>query len=114
MDEVKIYHNPHCSKSREALALITARGIEPSIVNYLETPPSRLELRKILSSLGLKASDIVRSKEKLYDELELASATEDELIQALSEHPSLIQRPIVMAANKAVLGRPPQNIQQLF
>ena len=114
MDEVKIYHNPGCSKSNETLALLNAQGIQPNIVNYLETPPSRAELRQILLRLGLQAADIVRSKDKLYDELDLATATEEELIQALSEHPSLIQRPIVISNSKAILGRPPRNVCQLF
>ncbi len=110
---VKIYHNPRCSKSRQTLQILQERGIEPEVVKYLETPPSEKELRDIIRMLGLSsARDLMRKKEKEYKELGLddPAKTEDELIRAMVEHPRLIERPIVIRDGKAALGRPPEKV----
>lgn len=109
---VTIYHNPRCSKSRQTLALIEEQGVAPVIVEYLKTPPSAVELKAILKKLGLKPQDIVRTKEARYAELGLKdrAVSDDELIALLVENPVLIERPIVVAGNKAAIGRPPEKV----
>jgi arsenate reductase len=109
---VTIYHNPRCSKSRETLKLIEARGLEPRIVDYLKTPPSAAELKSMLNKLGLKADDVVRKGEPLYAELGLKNRDlkEDALIALLVANPILIERPIVVAGGKAAIGRPPEAV----
>lgn len=108
---VTIYHNPRCSKSRKALSLLEERGIEPNIVEYLVTPPSVDELRSILDLLELSPREVMRRKEAPYRELGLddPALSSDELLQAIVEHPILLERPIVLAAGRAALGRPPEN-----
>ncbi|ODR97509.1 arsenate reductase [Methyloceanibacter stevinii] len=109
---VTIYHNPRCSKSRQTLALIEERGVEPVIVEYLKTPPSAADLKAILKKLGFKPQDIVRTKEARYAELGLKerSVTDDELLALLADNPILIERPIVVTGNKAAIGRPPEKV----
>ncbi len=109
---VTIYHNPRCSKSRETLKLIEARGFKPNIVDYLKTPPSAAELKSILKKLGLKADDIVRKGEPLYAELCLKDRDlkEDALLALLVANPILIERPIVVVGGKAAIGRPPEAV----
>ncbi len=109
---VTIYHNPRCSKSRATLALLEARGIKPKIVDYLKTPPSAAELNAILRKLGLKPRDILRTSETVYGELELKTRRldDDALIAVMVKNPILIERPIVVAGNRAVVGRPPENV----
>lgn len=109
---VTIYHNPRCSKSRETLALLEARGIKPVIIEYLKSPPSGTELKRILELLGLKPRDLMRRKEASYAALDLDAAdlAEDQLIAAMVENPVLIERPIVLANGKAAVGRPPENV----
>jgi arsenate reductase len=110
--KVKIYHNPRCSKSRETLQLLRDKGIEPEIVEYLKTPPSAEELDAILQKLGMEPRDLMRKKEKPYDENDLFDKSLDRqtLICAMVEHPILIERPIVLAGDKAAIGRPPENV----
>ncbi len=108
--KITIWHNPRCSKSRQALLLLRERGFDPEIIDYQKNPPSAAEIRQIAIALGLPLSSFVRSSEKIYSELSLASAAEEELIAAMVEHPILIERPIVIANGKAVLGRPPENV----
>ena len=110
MSEVTIYHNPRCSKSRQTLALLEERGIAPRIVLYLEHPPSADELRTLLTQLGIGPRDLARTKESVYTELDLESASDDDLITAMTTHPILIERPIVQANGKAALGRPPEDV----
>ncbi|MEG2043367.1 MAG: arsenate reductase (glutaredoxin), partial [Hafnia sp.] len=108
---VTIYHNPRCSKSRETLALIKEQGIEPTIIQYLETPPDAATLKTLLKELGFtSARQLMRHKEDLYKELNLAdeSLTEDQLIDAMINNPKLIERPIVVKGKKARIGRPPE------
>ena len=110
MSEVTIFHNPRCSKSRQTLALLEERGIEPHIVLYLEQPPSVGELRTLLTELGIGPRDLARTKESIYAELDLEGASDDDLITAMTTHPILIERPIVQANGKAALGRPPEAV----
>lgn len=103
-----IYHNPRCSKSREALSLLEQADCKINIVEYLKTPPSAAELAELLKKLGISARDLLRTKEELYRELNLAdpALTEAQLIAAMVENPRLIERPIVIKDDKAVIGRP--------
>jgi arsenate reductase len=109
-DDVTIYHNPRCSKSRQTLALLEERGIEPVVIPYLEAPPDTATLRALLDKLGIGARDLVRRKEAPYQELGLANASDDELVAAMVSHPVLIERPIVVTPKGAALGRPPENV----
>ena len=112
---VTIYHNPRCSKSRQTLALLQDKGIEPEIVEYLKTPPSAAELKKILGQLGLAPRDLMRKGEAAYKErgLKDASKSDDELIAAMVAEPILIERPIVFSGGKARLGRPPEQVLEI-
>lgn len=109
---VRIYHNSRCSKSRGTLELLQARGFEPDVVNYLDTPPSAEELKTLLHLLGMTPRQLLRSGEAEYKELALADpALDDEaIVQAMVAHPKLIERPIVVADGKAALGRPPEAV----
>ncbi len=111
-----IYHNPRCSKSRETLQLITDRQIEPEIVDYLEEPPTPEDLKRIIAMLGVTARDLLRTTEPVYKDAELDddSLTDDEIIEAICEYPELLQRPIVIAGDKAVIGRPPIKVLDLI
>jgi len=116
MAEVVIYHNPRCRKSREGLKILQENGIEPTIIKYLETPPSEDEIRDILDKLGMGAIDIVRRGEQEYKDLNLKEKKDDPdaLIKAMAKHPRLIQRPIVVKENQAALGRPPEDIKAIL
>jgi arsenate reductase len=107
---VVIYHNPRCSKSRETLALIEGRDIQPRVIEYLKTPPSAVELKTLLAKLRLKPRDLMRRKEAVYAELGLddPKLSDDALIKAMVANPILIERPIVVNGSKAALGRPPE------
>jgi arsenate reductase (glutaredoxin) len=113
---VTIYHNPRCAKSREALALLEAKGIAPRILRYLEQPPSPAEIKALLRKLGLGARDILRKKEKPYAELHLGDPdlADDLLIRAMASHPILIERPIIVAGARAIVGRPAHRILELL
>jgi arsenate reductase len=114
-DEVTIWHNPRCSKSRGALALLTERGIEPNVRRYLDDAPTRAELDQVLRELGTDdPRAITRTGERLYRELGLADADRDALLDALAEHPVLIERPIVVHGGRAVVGRPPERVVELL
>ena len=109
-----IWHNPRCSKSREALKLLEENGIDARIYKYLEEKPSVLELKGLLEALGLDARALMRTKEDLYKELGLAKIEdEDKLIEAMHNHPKLIERPIVIKDSKAIIGRPPKLVLEL-
>jgi arsenate reductase (glutaredoxin) len=116
LNDVTILHNPRCSKSRATLALLTERGIQPRIVDYLGNPPSCEELEGILALLGIAAHELVRKDEAEYRELGLDAKGlgERELIAVMQAHPRLIQRPIVLANNKAALGRPPEAVLDIL
>lgn len=113
---VTIYHNPRCSKSRQTLALLRERGIEPRIVEYLRTPPDAETLKRLLGLLGLGARDLLRRKEAPYKELGLddAAKSEAELVAAMVAHPVLIERPIVVKGERAALGRPPEQVLEIL
>lgn len=113
---MKIYHNPRCGKSRQTLALIEAAGIEPEIVEYLKTPPTAEELDAILKKLKMEPQDLMRKGEAIYKELKLGERelTRDEAIAVMLAHPKLIERPIVIQGRRAVLGRPPENVNELL
>lgn len=110
-----IYHNPRCSKSRQTLALLEERGLEPVIVRYLETPPSPAELGQLLELLGISAGELLRRGEPIARELQLddPALSEDDLLAAMSRHPELIERPIVVANGKARIGRPPESVLEI-
>jgi len=111
---LKIYHNPRCSKSRQTLALLTERGIQPEIVLYLENPPSVDELKNILDSLGMSASQLVRKKEAEYQSLEIDENDEKALLAAMHQFPKIIERPIVVNGQKAAVGRPPEQVLEIL
>jgi len=113
---VTIYHNPKCSKSRQTLNLLNDQGIEPTIIEYLKTPPSKEELTKILAKLKLKPRDVIRKKEDTYAvcQLDDMSFSDAEIIDFMVKHPILIERPIVLANNKAAIGRPPENVLEIL
>src|SRR5690606_29347672 len=115
MSKVTIYHNPRCSKSRQALALIEAQGVTPEVVLYLDNPPDAATLKALLKKLGMTARELLRKNEDDYRLLKLAdeSLDEDMLIGAMILHPKLIERPIVVKGRQAVLGRPPENVLEL-
>ncbi|MFY9179215.1 MAG: arsenate reductase (glutaredoxin) [Venatoribacter sp.] len=116
MSEIKIYHNPRCSKSREALALLQEQGINPEITEYLQDAPDANEIRHILDLLGVPVREIMRTGEPIYKELNLGSGalSEDDLINAMVEHPILMERPIVIYGNQARVGRPPKLVLEIL
>lgn len=114
---VSIYHNPRCSKSRETLALLQEKGIEPDVMLYLETPPDVPTLKRLLQLLSMRsARELMRRKEDLYKELALADSalSEDHLLQAMVDHPKLIERPIVINGEQARIGRPPEAVLEII
>jgi len=115
-DQVIIYHNPRCSKSRAALSLLRKHGVEPEIVEYLKTPPDIKQLKKILLMMKKNPRDIIRKGEKEYKSLKLdnESLDNDSLIKYMVENPILIERPIVVTRKEARLGRPPELVLELF
>jgi arsenate reductase len=115
MSTVTIWHNPRCSKSREALALLEETGTEADIVKYLEETPSENEIRDVLKKLGIGARDLMRTKEDLYKELGLREVDDEEkLIAAMAANPKLIERPVVIMGDKAVIGRPPEKVVEFI
>ena len=113
---VTLYHNPRCSKSREALNLLREQGQEPEVILYLETPPNAKTLKALLGKLGIGARDLLRKGEDAYKELNLADEklSEAALIKAMVENPKLIERPIAINGDKAVIGRPPENVKNIL
>lgn len=116
MPDVTLYHNPRCSKSRQTLTLLRDQNIEPKIIEYLKDPPDSTTLKKIIKMLGISPVDLIRKKEPAYKELGLADQTHDDdaLIQAMADHPALIERPIVVKGSQARLGRPPQDVLDIL
>ena len=116
MDDTRLYHNSRCSKSRGALELLQARGIEPHVIAYLETPPSAAELRDLLRMLDMPARALLRTGESEYTQLGLsdASLSDEALIEAMTRHPRLIERPIFVHQGRAVIGRPPEEVLKLL
>ncbi|SDS53674.1 arsenate reductase [Pseudomonas sp. Z003-0.4C(8344-21)] len=116
MTDLTLYHNPRCSKSRGALELLEARGLTPTVVRYLETPLNAAQIKALLGKLGISARQLLRSGEDEYKMLQLAdeNLSEAQLIDAIAAHPKLMERPILEVGDKAVIGRPPENILELL
>ncbi|MDN6858541.1 arsenate reductase (glutaredoxin) [Pseudomonas sp. CAN2814] len=116
MSQISLFHNPRCSKSRGALELLEERGIQPQIIRYLETPPSAAELKALLGKLGISARQLLRTGEDEYKALDLANPAlgDEQLIQAMAQHPKLIERPILVVGDKAVIGRPPEKVLEIL
>lgn len=116
MTDLTLYHNPRCSKSRGALELLEARGLPPNVVRYLETPLNAAQIKSLLGKLGISARQLLRTGEDEYKMLQLAdeSLSEAQLIDAIAQHPKLMERPILEVGDKAVIGRPPENVLELL
>ncbi|MEZ0363957.1 arsenate reductase (glutaredoxin) [Mycobacterium sp. pUA109] len=114
MAATTIYHNPRCSTSRKTLELLRDNGIEPTVVEYLKTPPSRAELVQMIDDAGIAVRDAVRTREALYAELNLADASDDALLDAMAQHPILIQRPFVVTAKGTRLARPIDAVREIL
>jgi arsenate reductase len=112
---ITIYHNPRCGKSRSALALLVEKRVQPHIIEYLKTPPTKEELRAILKKLGLKPGQIVRKGEDVYKQKFAGKTlTDEQWLEALAKNPILIERPIAVKGDRAVIGRPPENVLELL
>lgn len=112
---MKIYHNPRCSKSRSALQLLEEKGADVEIIKYLENTPSKAELKDLLKKLGMKAEEIVRKGEQDFkDNFKGKTLTDEQWIDAFIKYPKLIERPIFINGNKAVVGRPPENVLEIL
>ena len=111
-----IYHNPRCSKSRQTLALLEDNNIEPEIIEYLKTPPNKNTLKQLLKKLEISAAELLRKKESVFKELDLGEHLDNEnkLLDEMIANPVLIERPIVVINDKAVIGRPPENILDII
>lgn len=111
-----IYHNPACSKSREALQILQDNNLSPEIIDYLDNPPSPQELKELVEILGVSARDLLRTTEPVYRDAELDdySLNDDEIIEAICEYPTLLQRPIVISDGRAIIGRPPTRILEIL
>ena len=116
MEALSIFHNPRCSKSRKTLEIIEINDVEVQVILYLQDPPSVSELNSLLEKLGMKASELVRKGESIIKELDinLSSISNDDLISIMAEHPILIERPIVFNESLAIIGRPPENVEELL
>ncbi|MBC3464673.1 arsenate reductase (glutaredoxin) [Pseudomonas sp. RW10S2] len=116
MTDLTLYHNPRCSKSRGALELLEERGLAPTVVRYLETPPDAATLKALLGKLGIGPRQLLRSGEDEYKALDLANPalTDAQLIDTMVQHPKLIERPILVAGDKAVIGRPPEKVLEIL
>ena len=112
--ELTIYHNPRCSKSRQTLAILEEKGINPKIINYLEKVPSFDELKGLIEILGIKPIELVRTKEEDWQQFKGKELTDDEIIQAMVDNPKLIERPIVVKGNRALVCRPPEMVLELI
>ena len=112
--DATIYHNPRCSTSRKALDRLREEGIEPSVVKYLDEIPSREQLETLISDAGLTVREAVRTREAAYAELGLADASDDELLDAMVEHPKLIQRPFVVTAKGTRMARPLESLDEIL
>ncbi|MFT6849229.1 MAG: arsenate reductase [Sphingobacteriales bacterium] len=112
---MKIYHNPRCSKSRQTLAIIEELNHDVEIIEYLKQGPSIDEIRDVVKKLGMKPEQIIRKGEKIFKEdYKGREMSDEDWIKAMAENPILIERPIVIKGDKAVLGRPPENVKELF
>ena len=115
MQDIQIWHNPKCSKSRAAMDLLESKNINANVVKYLETTPSKEQLKDVLKKLNMKASQLLRTSEDIYKELNLKQIDdEDKLIDIMIENPILIERPIIIKGENAVIARPIENLSELL
>jgi len=116
MQKITLYHNPRCTKSRQTLQLLRENDIEPKIIEYMEEPLSKTELKRLIKLLGISPRELMRKTEADYKSNQLSDTdlSDDALIEAMLEFPKIMQRPIVVKGNKAVLGRPPENIMEII
>ena len=115
MQNIEIWHNPQCSKSRNAMELLEAKGLNTSVIKYLENVPTKEQIKAVLKKLNMKASQILRTGEDIYKELNLKEIDdEDKLIEIMTEHPILIERPIIIKGDNAVIARPIENLSELI
>jgi arsenate reductase len=115
MEKIVVWHNPRCSKSRNGIKYLDEKGVEYEVRRYLDEPPTPEEIREVLRKLGMRPRELMRTKEKLYRELGLKEVEDDEkLIEAMAEHPKLIERPIVIKGDKAVVARPETRIDEIL
>ena len=115
MQNIQIWHNPRCSKSRNALNLLEEKGIEANVIKYLDSTPSKEELKEVLKKLGISAKELLRTSEDIYKELNLKNENDEEkIIDAMLLHPKLIERPIIIKGDKAVIARPIENLEELL
>lgn len=116
MNNIKIYHNPRCSKSRKTLEIIENQGHKPEIIKYLETPPTVSEIINVLTLLGMKPRDLMRKNEAEYKENRLGddSLSDEQLIEMMHKFPKVIERPIVLSNGKAAIGRPPESVLDII
>ena len=115
MNKVTIWHNPRCSKSREALSLLEQHECEKDIIKYLESSPDKEQIKVVLKMLGVTPRELMRTKEDIYKELELQKEqNEEKLIEAMVLHPKLIERPIIIKGEKAIIARPPSLVEQFL
>lgn len=115
MDHIRIYHNPRCGKSRGACSLLAEKGIEPEVIEYLKTPLDKEALRALLVKLGMKPAELIRRGEAVFKEHYADKTLDDEAwLDAMVAHPILIERPIVVRGDKAVVARPPEKLESLF
>jgi arsenate reductase len=115
METIKIWHNPRCSKSRDSFKLLEEKGIDAEVVKYLEDVPTKEELKELLGMLDMSARELMRTKEVVYKELNLKDeSSEEALIEAMVANPKLIERPIVIRGDKAVIGRPIEKVIELI
>lgn len=116
MSNIKIYHNPRCSKSRQTLEIIESKGIKPEIIKYLENPPTETEIKKVLSLLNLEPRDLIRKGESEYKENNMSDdgLSGNELVALMHRFPKVIERPIVLSKGKAAIGRPPESVLDIL
>ena len=115
-NKVRIYHNPRCSKSRETLQILRDQSVEPTIIEYLQDSPDADEIGNLVKLLGILARDLIRTGESAYQEAKLDNPdlSEDEIIQAICDYPILLERPVVVVGNRAVIGRPPSRVLEIL
>lgn len=115
MQDITIWHNPRCSKSRNAMSLLEEKNIDAKVIKYLDETPSVEEIKNILSLLGMSAQELMRKGEDIYKELKLKDVQDEEaLVLAMHENPKLIERPVIVRGNKAVIARPIENLEELL
>ena len=116
MTDLILYHNPRCSKSRAALALLEERGLQPTVLRYLDTPPNVEALQLLLGQLGMSARDLLRTGEEAYRLLGVDNPdlSDSDLMQVMAQQPILIERPILVAGDRAIVGRPPERILEIL